>query len=249
MNKKEIDIILSNLRNLRLPAMADTLMNNYDDVKKKKKSLFAILKEMTDNELTSRKDNAYQRHLKNAKIPMKSARIREIDMSPERDINKELISQLSDDTYILKRRNIVILGACGTGKSYIASALAREACRFLHKTLYTNMYEILEETNIERAAYKDSFRAIDKYTKPEVLIIDDFLNRELSNDECIDLFKITKKRYGLKSTIYVSQFDYKEWHKALRSSPLADSIIDRIKPNAYRLILKGPSLRGKLDSE
>lgn len=249
MNKTEIDIILSNLRNLRLPAMAETLMESYDDVHFSEKSLFEILKEMTDNELTSRKDNAYQRHFKNAKIAMKSARISEIDMSPERNINKELISQLSDDTYILKRRNIVILGACGTGKSYIASALAHESCRYLHKTLYTNMYEILQETNIERAAYKDSFRTIDKYTRPEVLVIDDFLNRELSNDECIDLFKITERRYGLKSTIYVSQFDYKEWHKALRGNPLADSIIDRIKPNAYRLILQGPSLRGKLDSK
>lgn len=105
------------------------------------------------------------------------------------------------------------------------------------------------ETNIERAAYKDSFRTIDIYTRPEVLVIDDFLNRELSNDECIDLFKITERRYGLKSTIYVSQFDYKEWHKALRGNPLDDSIIDRIKPNAYRLILQGPSLRGKLDSK
>lgn len=102
---------------------------------------------------------------------------------------------------------------------------------------------------VSRAAYKDSFRAIDKYIRPEVLVIDDFLNRELSDDECIDLFKITEKRYMAKSTIYISQFDYKEWHKALRSSPLADSIIDRIKPNAYRIILQGPSLRGKLDSE
>ena len=249
MNKSELEIILRNLRDLRLPAMAETLMGIHDDIRSPERSIYEILKEMSDNELISRKDNAYQRHLKNAKIPMKSARITEIDMSPGRNINKELISQLSDDNYILKRRNIVILGACGTGKSYIGSALAHEACRYLHKTLYTNMYEILQDTNIERAAYKDSFRAIDKYIRPEVLVIDDFLNRELSNDECIDLFKITEKRYMTKSTIYISQFDYKEWHKALRSSPLADSIIDRIKPNAYRIILQGPSLRGKLDSE
>ena len=249
MNRTELELILNNLRDLRLPAMADTLMNIYDDVRSSEKSLYEVLKEMSDNELTSRKDNAYQRHLKNAKIPMKSARISNIDMSPERNINKELIGQLSDDNYILKRRNIIIFGACGTGKSYIASALAHEACRYLHKTLYTNMYEILQDTNIERAAYKDSFRAIEKYIRPEVLVIDDFLNRELSDDECIDLFKITEKRYGLKSTIYISQFDYKEWHKALRSSPLADSIIDRIKPNSYRLILQGPSLRGRLDNK
>lgn len=247
MNKKELESVLANLRDLRLPAMAETLISLYDNGELPQMSLFQILNDMSANELVSRKDNAYQRHLKAAKIPMKIARISNIDMSPERNINKELLSQLSDDDYILKHRNVVILGSCGTGKSYLASALAHEACRHLHKTLYTNMYEILQDTNIERTDYNDSYRSIEKYIRPEVLVVDDFLNRELNDDECIDLFKITEKRYASKTTIYVSQFDYKEWHKALRGNPLADSIIDRIKPNSYRIILQGPSLRGKLD--
>ena len=98
--------------------------------------------------------------------------------------------------------------------------------------------------SLERLELNGSNQAVRKYTKPEVLVIGDFLNRELSTNEANDIFKIMELRNGIKSTIISTQLEPKEWHVQLGGNILADSILDRILPSAYKLILSGPSRRG-----
>ena len=118
--------------------------------------IFDILKAMTENELLSRHDNTYHRYLKKAKLPFEKAILDNIDRSEQRRLNEALLSQLSDDEYIKRHRNILIFGACGTGKTFLGSALGNNACRHLHRVLYTEMYELFEETNSERAYKSDT---------------------------------------------------------------------------------------------
>ena len=158
-----------------------------------------------------------------------------------------MIKQISDDQYILKHRNIVILGACGTGKSFIANALASNACRLFHTALYCRMFEILQVTNNERLMTGDTVRSIRKFIKPDLLVIDDFMNQKLSERECIDLFKIMEYREGRGSAIVASQLEPKEWHRNLGGNILADSILDRVTANAYKLTLAGDSRRTRTE--
>ena len=98
-------------------------------------------------------------------------------------------------------------------------------------------------TNSDRLMNGDSYKSIRKLVKPDVLVIDDFMNQKLTDRECIDLFKIMEYREGKKSTIVASQLEPKEWHKNLGGNILADSILDRITSNAFKLTLSGDSMR------
>ena len=101
-------------------------------------------------------------------------------------------------------------------------------------------------TNSDRMINGETSKSIKKLIKPELLIIDDFMNQKLTERECIDLFKILEYREGCRSTIVASQLEPKEWHKNLGGNILADSILDRVTANSYKLTLSGDSLRKKI---
>ena len=109
------------------------------------------------------------------------------------------------------------------------------------------MFEILQVTNNERLMTGDTVRSIRKFIKPDLLVIDDFMNQKLSERECIDLFKIMEYREGRGSTIVASQLEPKEWHRNLGGNILADSILDRVTANAYKLTLAGDSRRTRTE--
>ena len=225
--------------------MANQLLMMYETGEYEKLSKDEILDTLTEQELISRKNNTIARYKKTAKLTNKNANLNELDHSPDRKINETVLAQISDDTYILNHRNVILMGACGTGKSYLANALAANACDHLHTALYTRMFELLGTCAGERLITGDSTKSVMKFSKPEVLVIDDFANTPLSETEAIDLFKIMEYRYGHRSTIISSQLEPKEWHKKIPNGILADSILDRIVSNSYKLILSGDSRRPK----
>jgi DNA replication protein DnaC len=243
LNKKNLEEIIRRLREMRLPEMANQLILMNETGELHTISAEALIQRLTQEELLSRKNNTIERYRKMAKLSQPAAELSDIEYKPERKINEAVISQLSDDQYILKHRNVIIMGACGTGKSFIANALASNACRMFHTAYYCRMFEILEMTNSDRLMNGDSYKSIRKLVKPDVLVIDDFMNQKLTDRECIDLFKIMEYREGKKSTIVASQLEPKEWHKNLGGNILADSILDRITSNAFKLTLSGDSMR------
>ena len=246
MNKKTLEEILSRLREMRLPEMANQLILMNETGELNTISAEDLILRLTQEELLSRKNNTVERYRKYARLSQPAAQLCDIDYRPERKINEAVIKQISDDQYILKHRNIIILGACGTGKSFIANALASNACRMYHTAYYCRMFELLEMTNSDRMINGETSKSIKKLIKPELLIIDDFMNQKLTERECIDLFKILEYREGCRSTIVASQLEPKEWHKNLGGNILADSILDRVTANSYKLTLSGDSLRKKI---
>ena len=231
-----------NLHEMRLPVMADQLRMMSESNELSSMDTMEVLQRMTENELISRKNNTANRSRKNARLSQPLAAIDEIDYKPERKINASVIKQLKTNEYIRKHRNVIILGACGSGKSYIGNALCNNACDELYKVFYRRMFEFISDLNQARLIGNET-KILKKYSRMDVLIIDDFLLNGLNEQETMDVFKVMEMRYGHRSTVICSQLEPSEWHQKLGSGQLADSILDRIIPNSYELVLYGDSLR------
>ena len=143
MDSKKLEEITARLREMRLPVMANQIVTMYEA--SELNDVIKVLDVITQEELMSRKNNTAERYRKSARLSQSYAELSEIDYSPERKINERVIEQLSTGAYIGKARNVVIVGACGTGKSYIANALASDACRKLHRTMYCRMFELISD--------------------------------------------------------------------------------------------------------
>ncbi len=135
-------------------------------------------------------------------------------------------------------------GPTGAGKSYLACALAQKACRDGHTTLYQRVPRLFQELSVSRqdGRFNKIFAPL---IKCEVLILDDFLISPLTRNEQRELLEIVEERYDRKATVVTSQLPVKAWHDAMEDPTLTDAILDRLVHNAYKLELKGESMRRK----
>jgi DNA replication protein DnaC len=243
MNREKIEIILKNLRAMRLTVMANQLVMMIENSVIHEMTTEEILIQISQEELLSRKNNTINRLKKKAKLNQINARVEDIDYRPERKINKSVIEQLISNDYIIKHRNVIILGACGTGKTFIASSLGNHACENYYTTYYCRFFEFLDECTRAMRKSESIDEIISKYLKFDVLIIDDFLIHEPKNTEIHYLLQLMEYRYNNKTTIFCSQIDITDWHRRLGGSHMAESIMDRIISIAYKIILEGDSMR------
>lgn len=243
MSNIKIEEIIRRFREMRLPVMAETFLSIVEEGKQSELNTIEILDLLTREEYTSRRNNTINRLKRNAKLSQSNAHLEEIDYSPDRQLNKSVIDQLQTNNYIRYHRNVILLGACGTGKSFIANALGNHACENSYTTFYSRLFEFLDDCHQEYLMTESIKKTINKYAKYDVLIIDDFLISAVQEVEAQRIFQLLEYRYGKKSTIVCSQLEPTEWHVNLGGSILADSILDRIIPSAYELILFGESNR------
>ena len=238
--------MIRRLREMRLPVMADELDNLMNSNHLGKMSSLETLKHLIDEEYTSRKNNTVRRFIKKARFSDSHARLSELISNPEREINMSVIEQLKTNQYISNRRNVILLGATGSGKSFIANALGVHACESGFTVKYTRMIELLSDLEISKIQgnYRQFLKQLGKL---DVLIIDDFLLSTTTPHEQQDLMEVIEKRSRDRSTIFCSQMDIEEWHRRLGSSAIADSILDRIIPKSHQLILKGESMRSIIE--
>ena len=137
---------------------------------------------------------------------------------------------------------MLITGATGTGKSFVACALANQACRRGFRALYRRAPRLFDELKIARA--DGTYRtALARIARVDVLVLDDFGVAAMNDQERNDLLEVLEDRYGLRSTIVTSQLPPANWHDYLADPTLADAICDRLVNNAHRIVLKGPSRR------
>ena len=242
MENERLSRIIQRFREMRLPMIAEQLINLIESNEFPTLSPIDLLDRISEAEFSSRKNNTIERFRKNARFSQVNARLVELHYKPERNLNKSLVQQLQTNDYVLKRRNVILLGATGCGKSYLANALGHHACEGFHTVLYVRMFELIGDLAQARMI-GDTRRAYQRFIHPDVLIIDDFLIYTINEQEIIDLFKIMEYRHSRNSTIFCSQYDPSEWHRRLGGDPLAESIIDRIISNSHKMILSGDSLR------
>ena len=238
--------MIRRLREMRLPVMADELDNLMNSNHLGKMNTLETLKHLIDEEYTSRKNNTVRRFIKKARFSDSRARLSELIPNPEREINISVIEQLKTNQYISNHRNVILLGATGSGKSFIANALGVHACESGFTVKYTRMIELLSDLEISKIQgnYRQFLKQLGKF---DVLIIDDFLLSATTQHEQQDLMEVIEKRSRDRSTIFCSQMEIEEWHRRLGSSAIADSILDRIIPKSHKLILKGESLRSIIE--
>ena len=199
---------------------------------------------LVDREFTHRDTKRVDRLLKQAKLKVAGACVEDIDYRAGRSLDKRLMASLSTCDWIRHGHSVLITGATGCGKTWIACALAQQACRQGFSVLYVRLPRLFEELRI---AHGDgSFtRKLAALARTDVLLLDDWGVNPLTQPERADLLEILDDRVATRSTIITSQLPVEHWHEYLADPTLADAILDRIVHQSHKLKLKGESLRKK----
>jgi DNA replication protein DnaC len=197
---------------------------------------------LVDAEWTYRENKRVGRLLREAKLRLTEASTEAIDYPVKRELDKAVIRQLQTCRWIQEHHAVLITGATGTGKSFVACALANQACRRGFRAMYRRAPRLFDELKIARA--DGTYRtALARIARVDVLVLDDFGVAAMNDQERNDLLEVLEDRYGLRSTIVTSQLPPAHWHDYLADPTLADAICDRLVNNAHRIVLKGPSRR------
>ncbi len=197
---------------------------------------------LVDAQWLARENSRLQRALKEARLRLTQASLEAIDHRPTRPIDKVLLRQLATGRWITEHHNVVITGSTGTGKTFIACALAHHACRSGFRALYRRLPRLFEELTLAHADGSYT-RLLARLARIDVLVIDDWGLAPLRDQDRRDLLEIFEDRYGTRSTILTSQLPVEHWHDHLGEATVADAICDRLLHNAHRIVLKGPSRR------
>ena len=197
---------------------------------------------MVDAEWATRKSNRMTRLMRSADLAITDASIEDVDFHPGRRLDKTQILRLASCSYILETHNILILGASGAGKTWLACAFGMAACRDFYTVKYVRLPDLLTEIAIARA--ENNYRNFMKqYKKVKLLILDEWLLYPLKETEARDLLEIVEARHRNASTIYCSQFAVAGWHLKIGEPTLADAVCDRIAHNSYTIMIEGDSMR------
>jgi len=198
---------------------------------------------IVDHQMTDLENRGMQNRLKKAKLRL-PASLEDLDFKQGRGLDRATVMSLALNQWVKSHHNILVTGPTGAGKSYLACALAQKACRDGYATLYQRVPRLLQEIAVSRLDGRYA-KLLAPITKCEVLILDDLLISPLTREEQRELLEIVEERYDRKATIVTSQLPVKAWHDAMQDPTLADAILDRLVHNAYKLELKGESMRRK----
>jgi DNA replication protein DnaC len=227
---------ISKLREMKMGVMATAFRSQIGDSAFSGLSFEERVGLIVDAEWTSRQNNRLTRLIRNAGFSVPEACLEDVEYHPDRGLDKALITRLGTCNFIDEHHNIIILGATGGGKTYLANAFGVTAARKLYPVRYIRLPDLLGELAIARA--EGIYRKVIKtYKQTNLLILDEWLLYPLKDTEARDLMEITEARYKKASTIFCSQFDIGGWHQKIGEPALADAICDRIVHDSYRIII------------
>jgi DNA replication protein DnaC len=234
---------LQTMKELRLYGMYVTYDNHLKSINSSDILSDELIGLLIDTESTYRENRKTERLLKNAKFRY-NATMEEIDYSASRQLDKSQILRLFSCDYIKKGENIIITGATGSGKSYIASALGNKACEKGYKVMYYNLMKLMEKMKMLEADLRD-VKEKERISRHDLLILDDFGLKELNTKERLLLLEILEDRHGIRSTIITSQLPVDKWYEMIGDSTIADAILDRLIHSSRRIEIQGESKRKK----
>jgi len=200
---------------------------------------FALLVEA---EWLRRENERLVRNLREAKLRLSQACLEDIDYSARRELDRAQIRQLATCRWVAEHQSVLITGATATGKTYVACALAHQACRHGYRAVYRRTSRLFDELTLARADGTYA-RLLARLARIDVLVIDDFGLAPLQDQQRQDLLEVLEDRHDLHSTVVASQLPVQKWHAHIAEPTLADAICERLLHNAHRLMLKGPTRR------
>lgn len=233
---------IQKLIELKLAAMALAARELANAPPGKNLSTEEILGMIVDREYVYRDNRRLARRLKEARLPANAPSIEEVICEPARGLDKAVVRTLTSCQWVRAKQNVIIVGATGTGKTFLGTALAQIACRMGLRALCARTPRLLDELAI---AHGDGSYAalLQRIAKADVLILDDFLIAPLKDQERRDLLEVLEDRYDKGSTVITTQVPTKTWHESLADPTIADAICDRVVHNAHVINLRGPSMR------
>ncbi len=235
---------LQDLRGLNLTGMANALeQQQAQPATHNELSFEERLSLLVDREKTHRHNNKITRLLNAAKLKIQASP-EDIDYTHPRGLIKNKFAGFINGQWLEHHHNILITGPTGCGKTYLACALATQACRLGFSVRFFRSSRLLEELSIAHGDGRFS-KLIKQLAKADLLIMDDWGLETLSLGQRNDLLEIMEDRHGIKSTLITSQLPVKQWHEAIGDATLADAILDRLVHNAHKLNLRGDSMRKK----
>ena len=232
---------LQQLRQMRLHGMADALEEQRSITAAHALDFEARLALLVEREMTSRDNRRLERLLKQAKLRL-PASVEDLDFRASRGLDQSFLLRLAGCDWIQTCHNIIITGPTGTGKSWIACALGQAACRQGISVRYFRLSRLLDDLRLSHADGSYG-RFLQKLARTQLLILDDWGLAGLKDQERRDILEILDDRYGRAATLVTSQLPTDHWHEIVGDPTLADAILDRLIHNAYRIPLKGGSMR------
>ncbi len=234
--------LLNQATALSLSGLKQSLLMQCEDTKYHSLSFEERLFHLFEAEINQRQDKRIVRMLMMANFKDKLASLEQIQYLPQRKIDKSLVLSLANGDFITRNQNILLTGATGTGKSFLAQALARRCINLGHTTKYYRVSTLLEE--IKAARLDGSYtKTLSKISKFKLLLLDDFGVTPLRGDEINDLFEVIEEKMFNGSIIITAQLPIKDWYAYLGNETIADAMMDRLIHTAHKIELKGPSMR------
>ena len=238
---------LTKLHEMKIHGMAKSFETNRISPKCQDLSHDEFMALLTDDEFIYRQNNRQRRLLQMARLKFSSAALESIDYSHTRGITKVKVTGLQNNQWLEKHQNILITGATGVGKSYLACAFGQWACRSGFNVYYNRWPRMLGDILSARGE-GTYLKHLHKLSKVDLLIVDDFGLNSLSDTDKKDLMEIVEDRYMTGSTIITSQLPLKDWHAFIGDQTIADAVCDRLFHVAHKFELKGDSMRKKAEN-
>jgi DNA replication protein DnaC len=232
---------LEKLKSMRFSAMAQLYSQHLSQNTSEKMTFDEQLALLVDHQWEDWQNRKIERLIKQATFKQQAS-IANIDYTSQRNLDKNMLERLATLDFIKRKENIILTGASGVGKSYIAQALGHQVCILGKKTLYQNtarLFKKLKLCKVDGTYLKE----LQKILKAEVLILDDFGLQSFDSHAREALMDIIDDRHGKSSTIIASQIPVSAWYDSIGEGTIADAILDRIVNSSHRIMLEGESLR------
>jgi DNA replication protein DnaC len=232
---------IEKLRTLRLTGMARALEEQLAQTDIGRLSFDERLALLIDREEVDRHNAALAQRLRLARL-RQAVCLEDIDYRLPRGLDRGLMHSLAAGRWLQEHNNVLVLGPTGAGKSFVACALGNQAARDGHSVRYQRLSRLLDELAMARAEGRYA-RVLARFAKVRLLIMDDWLMAKLTSDQRRDLMEVIDDRHQRGSTLLATQIPLERWHDQIGDPTYADAILDRLVHNAYRIELRGASMR------